>query len=131
MAKYVYPAVFIEEDGLYNVSFPDISGCATCGNDLAHAMEMAADSLALMLCEMEDCREMIPEPTPLKKVSAKGKAFVSYVVADTLEYRKKNNNKAVKRTVSLPQWLDIIATAQNINFSQTLQNALKAELHIL
>ena len=130
MAKYVYPAVFSPEDGGYSVSFPDLDGCYTCGDDLVDAMYMAADVLALTLWDMEENKVIIPNASTIDNVSLKNNEFVSYIAADTIEYRKKVDAKAVKRTVSLPHWLDEIATAQNVNFSQTLQNALKAELNI-
>ena len=130
MAKYVYPAVFSPEDGGYSVSFPDLDGCYTCGDDLADAMYMAADVLALTLWDMEENKVAIPNSSTIDSVSLRSDEFVSYIAADTVEYRKKVDTKSVKRTVSLPHWLDEIATAQNVNFSQTLQNALKAELNI-
>ena len=91
---------------------------------------MAADALALTLWDMEEDKADIPRPSKLADIETEEGSFVSYIAADTTEYRKKNCTKAVKRTVSLPQWLDELATAQNVNFSQTLQNALKEQLHM-
>ena len=131
MVKYVYAAVFSpEENGGYSVVFPDLEGCLSCGDDLADAVYMAADALALTLWDMEEDKADIPRPSKLADIETEEGSFVSYIAADTTEYRKKNCTKAVKRTVSLPQWLDELATAQNVNFSQTLQNALKEQLHM-
>ena len=130
MAKYAYPAVFSPEGDSYSVSFPDLEGCYTCGDDLTDAVSMAADALALMLWDMEEDGRTIPAPSHPDELTLSEGEFFSYIFADTTEYRKKNDTKAVKRTVSLPRWLDVAATAQSVNFSQVLQNALKEQLHL-
>lgn len=130
MAKYVYPAIFTPEDGAYSVLFPDLDGCYTCGDDLTDAMYMANDVLAFTLYDYEKNGRAIPKPSSSKDIETEGDAFVSYVMCDTLEYQKTNNNKAVKKTLSIPEWLNEMATDANINFSQVLQNALKEQLHV-
>lgn len=132
MAKYVYPAIFTPEDeGKFSIHFPDIEGCFTCGDDLSDGIEMAKDALSLMLYDMEEEGNTIPDPTPLKDVQTEGNAFVTYIPADTFEYRKQFNNRAVKKTLTIPEWLNESATAAGINFSQALQNALKQQLNIV
>ena len=113
MAKYVFPAVFEPEDGGYNVTFPDLPDCYTCGDDAEHAVT--------------DGHE-IPSPRSIKAVKAPEGGFVSAILADTAEYRRKLSQKAVKKTLSIPSWLNDAAEAANVNFSQTLQNALRAQL---
>ena len=131
MAKYVYPAVFVPEDkGMYSISFPDIEDCITCGNNLPHAMEMAEDALSLMLYDMEEEGGEIPPATPLNDIQTEVGAFVTYISADTLEYRKRFHNRAVKKTLTIPEWLNEAAAAAGVNFSQVLQDALKAQLHL-
>ena len=131
MSKYVYAALFTPEaNGGFSVVFPDIEGCYTCGDTLADAVYMAGDALALTLWDMEEDNSEIPQASELGDIITQNGSFVSYIAADTTEYRKKNCTKAVKRTVSLPQWLDELAVSQNVNFSQTLQNALKEQLHM-
>ena len=131
MSKYVYPAVFTPDiDGGYDVVFPDIDGCLTCGYSLAEAMDYANDALALMLVYLEDEKRSIPEATPIDKVKHKKGTFVTYIACDTLDYRKKMRKRAVKKTLSIPEWLDHAATAAGINFSQTLQEALKEKLQL-
>lgn len=132
MAKYVYPAIFTPEDeGKFSVCFPDIEGCFTCGDNLAEGIEMAKDALSLMLYDMEEEGTIVPTPTPLKDVQTEGDAFVSYIPADTFEYQKRFCNRTVKKTLSIPEWLNESATAAGINFSQALQNALKQQLNIM
>ena len=97
MAKYVYPAVFTKDGDGYSISFPDLDGCYTCGDDLANGMEMAEDALALFLYNFERESRPIPAATPLEKVSSADDSFVTYVYCDTLVYQKRNNNRAVKK----------------------------------
>ena len=131
MAKYVYPAVFVEEEnGVYQVDFPDIKNCFTQGEDLADAVESARDVLCLMLCELEDRQAPIPHASHLKDIKAGEQDIVSLIDCDTLAYRKKNNSTAVKKTLSIPMWLNTLAEEKGVNFSQILQDALKSQLHV-
>jgi predicted RNase H-like HicB family nuclease len=131
MHRYVFPAIFEPEDkGGYSIFFPDIEGCYSQGEDLADAVFMAEDALALMLTSMEDEGKSIPEPTPLDKVEHTPKQIVTLIYADTIRYRKLYNNKSVTCSITLPAWLKTMATERDINLSQTLQEALKAKLDI-
>lgn len=129
-SMYAYPAVFEEEDGgLYSVVFPDIKGCFTCGDNLIDAIYMATDALALMIfTNYEEEGVAVPQPTPIDKIKTKKNSFVSYVLCDTKAYRKKFGKKAVKKTLTIPEWLNRAATEQHINFSQVLQEALEKKL---
>ena len=125
MAKYVYPAIFTpEEDGGYSIVFPDLDGCYTCGESLSDGIEMAKDVLALVLYGYETENKAIPTPSNLSAFHTENGSFVNYVACDTLVYRKMHNNKAIKKTLTIPEWLNEEATALGINFSQVLQNAL-------
>lgn len=129
MAKYAYPAVFeTDKNGSFNVSFPDLPGCYTCGDTLAESIEMAEDALALMLYHYEEEKRAIPVPSPVDRLDCGTEGFISYIACDTLGYRKRYNNKAVKKTLSIPEWLNELAMEANINFSQVLQDALKQQL---
>ncbi len=129
MSKYVYAAVFTkEEDGNYSVVFNDLEGCYTCGSTLEEAIEMAEDVLALTLYGYEKDRRKIPEPTDSADIKTNENEFVNYIVCDTLEYRKMYNNKAIKKTLTIPEWLNEEALNNNINFSAVLQEALQEKL---
>lgn len=130
--KYAYPAVFTfdKEDNCYYVSFPDIENCFTDGEGLPEAIEMAEDVLALMLCQMEDDKAKIPAPTDINTIKPKNNETVSLVFADTMEYRRLYDSKAVKKTLSIPSWLNAMAERQGVNFSAVLQSALKDRLGI-
>lgn len=130
MAKYIFPAVFTRDDRFYVVNFPDIEGCCTQGEDLQDAFDMASDVLCLVLYDYEENGRTIPQPSDVKKIKVNGDEFVSLVSCDTIEYRKFYDNKAVKKTLTIPSWLNTMSEREGINFSAVLQNALKAELHI-
>ena len=125
--KYVYPAIFTEENGQYLVSIPDLTGCHTFGDSLSEAIEMARDAMAMWLCTAEDRKEEVPPVSMNVKTDG---GFVSYIDVDTIEYRRQTDSKAVKKTLSIPSWLNTQAELSGINFSNVLQNALIKELNI-
>lgn len=129
--KYVFPAVFTaEESGLYAVNFPDLESCYTSGEDLPDALKMAEDVLALTLYEYEKEERTIPQPSSRDTFPLEANEFINYVAADTLYYQKKLNHKSVKKTLTIPEWLNDLAISHNINFSQTLQEAIENKLGI-
>lgn len=130
MAKYIFPAVFTKDGDFYSVNFPDIEGCFTQGESIQDALEMAEDVLCLTLYDYEENKKEIPHPSDPKKIKTHDLAFVSLVSCDTIEYRKFYDSKAVKKTLTIPAWLNTMSEREGINFSAVLQNALKAELHI-
>ncbi len=132
MAKYIFPAVFSEDkEGGYSIVFPDIDGCFTSGDDLNDALSMAEDALAVMLVHMEDEHIDIPDPSPINGIKIHDGEFTTLICSDTIKYRHTLKNYAIKKTLSIPAWLNDAATAAGINFSQTLQDALKAKLNLL
>ena len=131
MAKYVYPAIFSkEDDGKYSVLFPDIENCYTGGDDMADALEMAEDVLCLTLYDMEKDGKTIPAPSDCKAVETNDDSIVTLIRCDTEFYRRFYENKSVKKTLTIPMWLNERAERANINFSGILQEALKTHLHI-
>lgn len=130
MANYVYPAVFTEEDCGYSINFPDIENCFTSAETLGEGIKMANDVLCLMLYEMEQSGEEIPAASSIHDIEVGENEFVNFIACDTIEYRKFFDNKAVKKTLSIPSWLNDMAERADINFSATLQAALKQQLNI-
>lgn len=133
MAKYVYPAIFTpESEGGYSIRFPDIENCFTDADDIISAMKMANDVLCLMLYELEQANRKIPAASSVSEIQnmTDNNEFVSLIACDTIEYRKFFDNKAVKKTLSIPSWLNDMAERAGINFSGTLQEALKQQLNI-
>ena len=131
MNKYSYPAVFTpEENGAYSIDFPDLEGCYTCGDNLADAIMMAEDVLAFVLYDYEKDNRVIPTPSTADKIPLEPGEFINYIACDTLAYRKMHSNKAIKKTLSIPEWLNEAAETAGINFSRTLQEALMKQLNI-
>ena len=132
MKRYTYPAIITpEEEGGYSVNFPDLEGCYTCGDDLGDALHMAEDVLAFTLYDYEKEGRDIPDPSPVDALHLESGEFVNFVTCDTLEYQRRNNNKAVKKTLTIPEWMNEMAVNAGINFSQVLQEALSEKLHLV
>ena len=135
-----YPACFIKEDGGYSVVFPDLNHLSTCGETLEEALEMAIDCLAGHLYWLRLDGETAPAASPIGAVSpakvaeelevSSDEAFVSIVAVDVAEYAKKHFEKPVKKTLTIPAWLNTAALEKNINFSQVLQEALRQRLNL-
>ena len=130
MAKYIYPAVFTQDGSLYSVSFPDLESCYTQGEGLSDAYDMASDVLCLTLYNLEENSLPVPAPTPIQDIKTVDGSFVSLVSCDTLEYRRYFDNRAVKKTLTIPAWLNAMSEREGINFSAVLQSALKDALKI-
>ena len=131
MAKYAYPAIFTQEDnGMYSIKFPDFEACFTQGDNLQDGLEMANDVLCLTLYDQEESNGEIPASSNPLNITVDKNEFVTLVSCDTLEYRKYYDNKAVKKTLTVPVWLNAMAEREGVNFSQVLQSALKDTLHI-
>ncbi len=141
--NYVYPAVFYEEEGSISVIFPDLGNLATFGDNMADAMRMAQDACGLYLFTALRDGEDIPAPSALNEInpaailkdvemeSAADSAFVNMVLVDMNEYARQHSDKAVKKTLSIPMWLNTLCEEKSINFSKVLQDALLAKVQSL
>jgi hypothetical protein len=107
-----------------------LQGCYTSGDDIADAIYMAQDVLNLTLYDLEQDKKPIPDASKPHDIKTTGGQFTSVVVVDTETYRRFYENKAVKKTLTIPMWLNERAERANINFSGILQDALKVHLHI-
>ena len=128
--KFFYPALFHkEDDGGFWVSFPDIPECLTQGTDMSQAYEMAVDALGLALADRMK-ENNVPVPTSIDFLVIAENSYPVIIEFDLLEYKKKHSSRAVKKTLTIPEWLNDEAIKKNINFSAVLQEALKAQLGI-
>lgn len=129
--KYVYPALFsYDEDGI-SIEFPDLPGCFSCADTDEEALYMAEDVLGLWMVELEEDNEEIPVPTNLKDIEVEDNQKTVLVSVWMPTVRKAINNKSIKKTLTIPQWLDIMAREKDINFSYILQEGLKKELNLI
>lgn len=123
----VFPAIFTFDGKYYNVDFIDLKGCSTFGDSIQNAYLMAQDAMGLYLDNLTN----FPKPTlDISKIVLQENQFVSFVSINMDEYRKKFNNKSIKKTLTIPEWLNYLSEKNNINFSQVLQEALKERLGI-
>ena len=128
--RYFYPAVFTYEPGQeIAIDFPDL-GCATSGVNDDDALLSARELLGCVLYGMVEDGEDIPDPTPLSDVETRANEYTVLVDVYMPSIRQANINRSVNRTVTLPAWLNAAALERNINFSQVLQDALKAQLNL-
>ena len=122
--QLTYPAIFYEGEGGYSVEVPDLPGCASGGATLAEAIAMGTDAASgWVLTELEDGKPA-PEASPIKKISPESGGFVSMLVLDMDAYAAKYGNKAVRKNLTIPAWLNTFAKEKRINFSQVLQDSL-------
>ena len=125
MNKLFYPAIFhTAEEGGFWVTCPDIPECMTQGDDMQQAYEMAVDALGLALSSRKEEKQEIPVPSAPFQITTSANEYCVVIEFDMLAYQKRTNSKAVKKTLTIPEWLNEEATALGINFSQVLQEAL-------
>ncbi|MCQ2541606.1 MAG: type II toxin-antitoxin system HicB family antitoxin [Lachnospiraceae bacterium] len=125
MNNYFYPAIFHnDEKGGYWISFPDFPECFTQGETIEDSYKMAVEAIGLCIDERIKNKETLPSASsPVDYVVDMGD-FSCLIEFDLAEYRRKHNSKSVKKTLSIPEWLNEAAIEKNINFSQVLQEAL-------
>ena len=125
--KLIYPAVFkpfSDQSGGYVVEFPDLPGCVTEGKDLEQAIEMGIDAASgWILGELEDGKK-IPPASDYSKIADNNKYMVNMLLLDIDSYEEKYGEKAVRKNLTIPAWLNTFAEKNNINFSKLLQDAL-------
>lgn len=135
----IYPACFFkEEKGGYSVIFPDLNWLSTCGATLNEAMTMAVDCLAGYLYISQKDSDVLPEPSTAENIHLddiaselglnSADAFTNMVSVDVNSYAKEHFEHSVKKTLTIPAWLNKAALEKGINFSQTLQEALISKI---
>ena len=125
MAEYVYPAIFHpNDDGSYTITYPDFPGCISEGKSLGNAVYMAQTALTQWIEYLTDKKQSIPSASDLKSIDLSPEEFVSLIRADV------KDGRAVKRTVSIPKWMDDKVTETGLSLSRVLQDALKERLNV-
>ncbi len=128
--SYVFPAIFnYAEDGI-SINFPDLPGCLSCADTTEEALFNAEEVLGLFLYGLEKDGELIPESTPLESIRCSQDEKAVLIKVWMPLARHDIENTSVKKTLTIPQWLNEIAEASKVNFSQVLQAALKDYLGI-
>ncbi len=128
--RYTFIALFTFEDDGISIEFPDLPGCLSCADTQEEALYNAQEVLGLYLVGMEDDGEEIPSPTPLNKISLEKNQIPTLVQVYMPLARQQAKPVSVKKTLTIPSWLNVLAEENHINFSQLLQKALKEQLNI-
>ena len=131
MKKLFYPAIFHKaEEGGFWITFPDLPECITEGDDKEEAYNMAVDALGLTLTDRIKSKEELPKASDIENIEKQEDGVIVVVQFDKAEYDRRHNSRAVKKTLTIPEWLNEEALAMNINFSQVLQEALMEKVGI-
>ena len=126
----VYPAILYKDGECVGVRFPDLPGCVTFGSDYQDAIASAKDALGGHLLCLEEDGDSIPSPTPVESLSVRSGDIPVLVDVRLDILREKESNKSVNKNVTIPAWLNSLATEAKINFSQALQDSLRARLGV-
>ena len=127
--KTAYPIVLTPVEEMYAVTIPDLD-ISTQGADIAEAMYMARDAIGMWICYEQDEGRSIPLPSNITKIKTNSGETKTLVDIDIEEYRRAHDNRTIRKNLTLPSWLNERAESAGINFSQTLQKALKQQLGI-
>ena len=121
--EYVYPAIFhANDDGSYTIIYPDLPGCISEGKSLGNALYMAQEALNQWIEYLAEKNEELPLPSAIENVEVDNGGFVNFIRAEVKDRR------AVKRTVSIPKWMDDEAIKAKLSLSRILQEALTDKL---
>ena len=129
-STYIYPAIFNYADDGISIEFPDLPGCYPCADNEDKAFHNAKEALGLHIYGMEQDGEEIPAPTPANKVKPSDGDVVTLIEVFMPPLRDRINNQFVKKTLSIPAWLNHRAEKEKVNFSRILQDGLKSYLQI-
>lgn len=122
---FTYPAVFHEENSSYWVEFPDLKGCQTFGDTLNETVLYAQEALSGYVLTLLETGRKLPVPSNIKDIVIETDSFTSLVSCDIDQYK---DTKAVKKTLTIPAWLNDKALEKGINFSKVLQDALLTKI---
>lgn len=128
--KIYYPTVFQKEENGYSVWVPDIEGCVSQGETIGEATDNIADAIGTMLETYADHGVDVPAPSAPETIHTEKNQFVSVVAFDPAEFDRKYSTKAVKKTLTIPKWLNTMAERSNVNFSAILQEALMEKFNL-
>ena len=122
--NYAYPAILYSDPDGISIEFPDLPGCLPCAQTMEDAFRNAKEALGLHLYGMEQDGDPIPAPTPIQDIHPDDGGVIIMVDVYMPPVRDRINNRAVKKTLTIPAWLNREAENAHVNFSQVLQDAL-------
>ena len=128
--NYLYPVIIVKTETCYNAFFPDLPGCIATGDDFKGAMQQAKEALELHLWGIEQDDGEVPAASFPEDIQVTDGQFLCYLDVNMFNIRSAMDNRSIKKTLTIPWYLNELAEKQHINFSQLLQAALKDRLGI-
>ncbi|MCR5143436.1 MAG: type II toxin-antitoxin system HicB family antitoxin [Ruminococcus sp.] len=128
--NYIFPAIFDYADDGISIEFPDLPGCLPCATSVAEAVTNAKEAMKLHLYGMEEDGEDIPEATPIDKITTEKNQSIILIDVYMPPFRERMHTRYVKKTLSIPSWINVEAERRGVNFSKVLQDALVEQLHL-
>lgn len=129
--SFTYPVVFdTNEEGFINIIFPDFDDDMTSVEEGDDPVFEAQSWLAANLCEMIDEGQAVPEPSKAGNIALEENQTLVFVNVWLPYHRSREKVVYVKKTLTIPAYLDILAKEADINFSETLADALRLKLGI-
>ncbi len=128
MKEMVVAVLHPRKNGGFECRVPDFPGCVTSGQTLEEALSMIEDASNFWACDIETDGRPYPTITPYHQVEHDPQDVLQMIRVDTDEYRRLNDNRTVRKNVSLPAWMATMAERRGINCSQLLQDALRKAL---
>lgn len=127
---YIFPAIFSYDNDGISIEFPDLPGCFSCADTTEEATTNAKEAMALHISSIEEDNEQIPEPSKITDILLEKNQVIMMVEVWMPIYRDKIKYVSVKKTLTIPKWLNDLAEQNKINFSHVLQDSIKEHLGI-
>ncbi len=127
--KNVYPVILTPDNGMYLVEIPDFD-IMTQGENIADAIDMARDAVCLTAVDMQEDNKPLPQASDLSDIKAPEGSFATLVDIDIEAYKRKLDNRTVRKNCTIPKWLNVRAEEEGINFSEVLREALEIRLNV-
>lgn len=124
--NYTFPGIIVKNDDSkgYGIYFPDLPGCVSYGKTLNEVMNYAREALELHLWGMEQDGEIVPKPSQIDETNLQEGQILCMIDINMFSVRCQMDNRSVKKTLTIPWYLNEIAERNKVNFSQVLQKAL-------
>lgn len=130
--EIIYPAIFeFDDEGAITITFPDLPNAISCADNTNDAYHYATEVVELVLEDyIDDLFESAPKPSEVKSIHLEENQCIALIKIDTEKVIRESSSKSVKKTVTIPSWLNEIGIKNNLNFSKILQDGIKKELDI-
>lgn len=124
---YAYPAIITKDEENFKIELIDFDNCYAYGNSESEAIRKASDVLGERLYHLELENKQMPSPTRYEEIKFYNK---TYIAVDLSAYKRKVMGSSVRKSVTIPSWLNEMAISRGLNFSHILQEGIKQKLEI-